>query len=647
MRDGFIRNSALGALAALLVVGLSIFLHRDFRDLDLLVNGRIAEKKAIFEQLTRLRTEPLAKAVADYTLWDDMVRYVRHPSEQWVRNEVDVSLETFNFNGLWLYRADGTLLHALFKEKPGQPHRETLLLPIQSVRTVFAGGNPFPRFFIRTDRGVMEIFGAGIFGMNDPQRRGQPAGYLLAGTLWDRRQLAELGRLTGCSLTLDEPTTTDGSAAAPRRKDRLTFFRPLPGFDGKPVGQLQVSADLPDVQHLLRNSTANAIMEGLLIAGLLTMVIFALISRQRLHKANRSRDLAQRLAQAGSWERDPASGVCSWSANQFRIFGLAKAGTIPSLEAFYRLVHPEDLERVRETIERATRERTGYEVTFRLIRPDGELRWMTSKGEMYSFDGLSWKIVGSTQDVTEFTMIENRLATIVKQKDMFISRLGHDLKTPLTPLTLLLPLIREMADDGEIRRMAEICTDSARHMQNITGKYLKLARLTTAVSHHELLPVNLTAAAAGSCTEFAETAGRRRITLDNRISGDLDVLADPAQIEELFANLLDNAVKFSPPESAIVLEAIRQEEMIVVMVQDRGIGLEPHQTEHIFDELYKADDSRHETGAPGLGLSISKRIVLNHGGTIRAASPGKDQGTTISFTLPAAGRAHPMEGEQL
>lgn len=649
MRTEQIRNCALCLLAAAIVGGLALFLQQDFRDLNRLVDSRIADKKALFDQLARMRTEPLRKAVADYTLWDDLVRYVRHPSEQWVRNEVDVSLETFNFNGLWLYRADGTLLHAVFKRVPGQAQRESFPLPIASVPAIFAGGAPFPRFFIATDHGLLEIFAAGIFSVNDPQRRGQPAGYLLAGVLWDRRHLNELGRLTRCSLAILEPKPPGAPGLSPRQqKDQLTFSRPLPGLDGQPVGQLLVSAELADVRQLLRNSSANALMEGLLISGLLAMVIFALVSRQRLHKANRRLDLAQRLAQAGSWERDPATGRCTWSSNQFRIFGLPETGTVPSLETFYHLVHPEDRQRVQETIDRATRERSGYEVSFRLVRPDGEVRWLTSKGEMYSFDGLRWKIVGSTQDITEFSRIEKRLATLVKQKDMFITRLGHDLKTPLTPLTLLLPLIRETADNGEIRRMAEICADSTRHMQNITAKYLKLAQLSAALSSGELQPVNLASAAAGYWTGLAEAAGQKQIALDNRIAAEIEVLAHPGQLEELFTNLLDNAVKFSPLAGVVFLDAGQQDDgMVTVTVRDRGIGLEADQTEHIFDELYKVDASRHETGAPGLGLSISKRIVLNHGGRIWAASPGRDQGTTIAFTLPAAGRTNPLEGEEL
>jgi signal transduction histidine kinase len=112
------------------------------------------------------------------------------------------------------------------------------------------------------------------------------------------------------------------------------------------------------------------------------------------------------------------------------------------------------------------------------------------------------------------------------------------------------------------------------------------------------------------------------------------VLADLIQIKELFDNLISNAVKYSQENNVkITLDAKKLDDFIVVSVKDAGIGLEPQQIQHVFDEFYKADYSRHDLKSTGLGLSICKRIVEKHGGHIWVESLGKGKGSTFFFTL--------------
>ncbi|WP_298267250.1 ATP-binding protein [Geobacter sp.] len=334
----------------------------------------------------------------------------------------------------------------------------------------------------------------------------------------------------------------------------ITFSRPLTGIGGKPVATVVVRMDAPDIRQLVREMDNNAFIGTALMAVLAILVVFVLVSRQRLKNANANLDTAQQTAQMGSWQRELESGDTSWSENLYRIFGLAPKETVPGPETFYTLVHPDDLPRVREAIERSAREKSGYEIEFRLIRPDGAVRVMRSRGEAYPVAVGRTRLVGSTQDITERSLMEQRLSSLIRQKDAF---------------------------------------------------------------DHE-----------------ADILARKGLSFENGVPPGLVVRGVPAQIEELFVNLVSNAVSYSPEGSVIRISAAEDNRVVAVAVRDDGIGLEPEQLDQIFDEFYRGDEARHELGRPGLGLAICRRIIANHQGSIWAESAGKGKGTTIRFTLP-------------
>jgi signal transduction histidine kinase len=105
------------------------------------------------------------------------------------------------------------------------------------------------------------------------------------------------------------------------------------------------------------------------------------------------------------------------------------------------------------------------------------------------------------------------------------------------------------------------------------------------------------------------------------------------RIEELFTNIINNAGKYTPSKGTITIDAVKENEMITVSITDTGIGMTEDQIEHMFDEFYKADPSRHDFDSSGLGMSICKRIVEKHDGKIWAESPGPGKGSTFYVRL--------------
>jgi PAS domain S-box-containing protein len=223
---------------------------------------------------------------------------------------------------------------------------------------------------------------------------------------------------------------------------------------------------------------------------------------------------------------------------------------------------------------------------------------------------------------------------LLKQKDEFIDQLGHDLKTPLTPLIILLPIIKAREKDPHLKELLEVISNNLYYMKNLVIKTLTLAQLNSPNTQLLLQELDLSKQIRNILDMNQPLFEGKNVIIQNNIPDETIVLADLIQIKELFDNLISNAVKYSQENNVkITLDAKKLDDFIVVSVKDAGIGLEPQQIQHVFDEFYKADYSRHDLKSTGLGLSICKRIVEKHGGHIWVESLGKDKGSTFFFTL--------------
>jgi PAS domain S-box-containing protein len=223
---------------------------------------------------------------------------------------------------------------------------------------------------------------------------------------------------------------------------------------------------------------------------------------------------------------------------------------------------------------------------------------------------------------------------LLKQKDEFIGQLGHDLKTPLTPLNILLPIIKEREQDPQLKELLEVIFNNVYYMKNLVIKTLSLAQLNSPNTQLLLQEIDLSIQIRDILDLEIPLFQGKNIIFENNIPANTIVQIDLLQIRELFDNLISNAVKYSQDGDVKITFAAKQMDgFIVVSVKDTGIGLEPDQIIHVFDEFYKADSSRHDLESTGLGLPICKRIVEKHGGRIWVESQGKGKGSTFFFTL--------------
>jgi PAS domain S-box-containing protein len=226
-----------------------------------------------------------------------------------------------------------------------------------------------------------------------------------------------------------------------------------------------------------------------------------------------------------------------------------------------------------------------------------------------------------------------KIEKLLKHKDEFISQLGHDLKTPLSVILNILPLIKETVTDKEVIKDCDIAIRNTDYIKNLVTETLSIARLTSPNVRFKMEDIQLFDMLKDISENKPFLLEDKKIKFENNISKNLKIFGDKLRLEELFNNLISNSAKFTPDNGIIRFNAKKSKDFVTISISDSGIGLSKDQIEHVFDEFYKVDVSRHDINSCGLGLSIAKRIVEKHGGKIWAESKGVGKGTTISFTL--------------
>lgn len=225
---------------------------------------------------------------------------------------------------------------------------------------------------------------------------------------------------------------------------------------------------------------------------------------------------------------------------------------------------------------------------------------------------------------------------LLRQKEAFVSQLGHDLRSPLTPLVGLVPMLQEQNPDNESQELLGVIARNVDYMKHLVEKTLQLATLTSMDdAAFDISNVNLYRTVDDLVKRKEYHLTQNGIKIENTIKEDITVVADKLRLLELVDNLVSNAVKFMPGGGCISFDAEENDGFVKISIKDTGIGISEEQMDHIFDEFYKADPSRHDLNSSGLGLTICKRIVEKHNGEIWAESEGLGKGAVFYFTVPS------------
>lgn len=233
------------------------------------------------------------------------------------------------------------------------------------------------------------------------------------------------------------------------------------------------------------------------------------------------------------------------------------------------------------------------------------------------------------RDTTEIARVE-------KTRRDFIANVSHELRTPLTSLLGYTETLLDESGDNKQHEFLEIIRRNAQRMSRLTEDLLTLARVESGEYALEQTPVSVNVLLQDAQISFNEVAKNKGVAIEVIGIPDVQVLADRDAIHQVFANLIDNALKYGSGSQRIQVGAIEREGQVECFVRDFGPGIPSEHLPRLFERFYRVDKARsREAGGTGLGLAIVKHIVLNHGGEAWVTSE-LGHGSTFWFRLPKA-----------
>jgi PAS domain S-box-containing protein len=374
---------------------------------------------------------------------------------------------------------------------------------------------------------------------------------------------------------------------------------------------------------------------------------------------------AQHIAQIGSWELDLSDDILIWSDETYQLFEIDKDRFGATYEAFLNAIHPDDRDAVNAAYSRSLQTQEPYEITHRLLMPDGRVKYVTERCASYfDTDGKPIRSVGTVQDVTELKLTELALKQLNEEleqrvqqrtelllqakeeadrannaKSEFLSRMSHELRTPMNAIMGFAQLL----ESDEETPLTSDQTDNVReilhggkHLLELINEVLDLARIETGRIELSLEPVEVPSL-IGECMALLQplTFGRQ-VELKQDMDGVSTVQADRLRLRQILLNLLSNAVKYNREKGSVWITCqLVSEGRVRIAVRDSGRGIAADALPRLFKPFERIESAYDGIEGAGIGLALSKRLVEAMDGSIGVESVA-GEGSTFWVELPAA-----------
>ncbi len=309
-------------------------------------------------------------------------------------------------------------------------------------------------------------------------------------------------------------------------------------------------------------------------------------------------------------------------------------------------VHAEDRPAIEAGIRRLTEHLVdSMHFEARVMFPDGE-HWMTGSAALYEAD-VDYSgafIVASLSDISERKRLEITLRDADRRKDEFLAMLAHELRNPLAPLRTAVALLQRRSGNSEPDSLITLMDRQISHLTRLVDDLLEVSRITQgriALKHEPLL---IGTVVYGAAEAVAAKVNERQQTLTIDVPKEtVWVCADATRMAQILVNVLNNSCKYTPPGGSIVIRVIGHSRDVVVEIEDTGAGIAPDLLPHIFELFSQGERTLDRAeGGLGIGLSLVRKLVEMHDGTINIRSPGPGKGTTVTLCFPRFDRTEQL-----
>ena len=362
---------------------------------------------------------------------------------------------------------------------------------------------------------------------------------------------------------------------------------------------------------------------------------------------------AEELGRFFTWQWDIETGVCIFSQNIYTILGLKPTALEHSVAGFAKLVHPDDAEKVSMVTNEVIEKKIPVSAVFRMIHTDGSILHVKSIGKLMDDNLAKNTIVGLTIDITKDYLYSqaiiaknSELKAINEELSAFTHVTSHDLQEPLRKIEIFTSRINE-ADVVNMSPAGQVIIDKVKftvtRMRKLINDLLAYTTANKDKANFELSDLNTIVARA--MVELSTAIEEKNATLQVGKLPMVNVIS--FQIQQLFCNLINNALKYSrrgiPPIISIAYTKVNAENIDGLLdgngyhkftITDNGIGFDNAYAKSIFTLFNRLHGQNVYTGS-GIGLAICKKIIDNHNGTIYAESNNVD-GSVFTFYLPAS-----------
>ncbi len=337
-----------------------------------------------------------------------------------------------------------------------------------------------------------------------------------------------------------------------------------------------------------------------------------------------------------TWESD-ADGVGTFMSKRWFSYTGMSAAELAN-DGWINALHPDDRETASRKWAEAVASRQPFDSRHRLRGADGSYRWFLARAlPRFDAEGRVFNWVGSCTDIDEMVQAQALLAAADRRKDEFLATLAHELRNPLAPISNAVNVLKRRHTfenpDGALLDMAERQVD---HLIRLVDELLEISRISRGKVelHKQSVAVSeFLRDALETCQPLIDKKGHR-VTV--RLADEpLWVFGDSVRLAQIAANIVNNAVKYTPPGGLIEIEAGREDGGVVLRVRDNGVGISAGMIPRVFDLFSQTEGQLGlSEGGLGIGLALVRKLVDLHGGRIAAHSAGEGRGSEFVVWLP-------------